>query len=489
MRAQLVSENINFERGGKDHIYTKIGIGERERVLKFLDEIANDIQFQKDEPEYMGYLNVKEDLIYTGLMDSEALEAYRMFVKNWKKYLQDMEERRLFLVDPPTLDETTFYDEPEPEYGVHAIRDIRESLEFERGKDPKKTMGIGIPKYRLEAEAKFPDKKIAYYHLDRGNSWEYEYNGKFKEFSDPARFVANKDFIVIVDDGEAIGYIYGLTLSQRIRPWYGTGFYDADAVEHSPEWESMDESVNFERGRDPLAAMGLGQIARIPLLILKADLESGYGIDGFPGTIYNVKVISPRRFQINFNTERIKDLSTNKTISKPNYANLLVSNIGMDKLITNVNHAHGTGNSWIFTLDPKYANVMPRETFDYDDLGDDDPLKESLRFERGKEPYDALDIGKKALLKKKANEIEWDWYPGPEELENEEVIDIRQYKGFNTKIAKLPESKDSAWPDEVYYAVSDTGEPYFVEPTFYKDPENAWHDEMKFLDEYFEENQ
>jgi hypothetical protein len=367
---------------------------------------------------------------------------------------------------------------------------VSENINFERGKDPKKTMGIGIPKYRLEAEAKFPGKKIAYHHLDRGNSWEYEYNGKFKEFSDPARFVANKDFIVIVDDGEAIGYIRGPRLSQGIRTCWENGFYDADAVEHSPEWESMDESVNFERGRDPLAAMGLGQIARIPLLILKADLESGYGIDGFPGTIGNVKVIGPRRFQIRFYSVRIKNLSTNKTISKPNYAKLLVSNIGIDKLITNVNHAYGTGNSWIFTLDPKYANVMPRKTFDYDDLGDEDPLKESLRFERGKEPYDALDIGKKALLKKKANEIEWDWYPDPEELEKEEVIDIRQYKGFNTKIAKIEDRDfDPEYNDETYYAVSDTGEPYFVEPTFYKDPENAWHYERKLLDEYFEENQ
>lgn len=482
MRAQLVSENINFERGGKDHIYTKIGIGERERVLKFLDEISNDIQFQKDEPEYTGYLNVREDLIETGIMDSEALEAYRMFVKNWKKYLSDMEERRLFIVDPPTLDKTAFYDDT-IKYGPHAIR---ESLEFERGKDPKKTMGIGIPKYRLEAEAKFPDKKIAYYHLDRGNSWEYEYNGKFKEFSDPARFVANKDFIVIVDDGEAIGYIYGPTLSQGIRTCWENGFYDADAVEHSPEWESMDESVNFERGRDPLAAMGLGQIARIPLLILKADLESGYGIDGFPGTIYNVKVIGPRRFQINFNTERIKNLSTNKTISKPNYANLLVSNIGMDKLITNVNHAHGTGISWIFTLDPKYANVMPRETFDYHDLGDEYPLKESLRFERGKEPYDSLDIGKKALLKKKANEIDWDWYPEGEE----EIIDIIHYPlpedpDLYIKLTRLASSDGNL----LYRTVNNIGEPYNFDPELFNTPEKALAAEKKFLDQYFEENQ
>ena len=462
MRAQLVSENINFERGGEDHIYTKIGIGERERVLKFLDEVAGDIQFQRDEPEYMGHLNIEEDLFLD--IYPQYKEAYQMFVKNWRKYLPDLGERGLYVIDPPTIDKTIFYDEP-AKGGFRAIQ----------------------------------------------------------------------------------------------------------------------ENMEFERGKDPLSTMGLGQVSKIPLLILKADLQSGYGIDGFPGTIHTIQVIGPRRFQINFSHDRIKNLSTNKSISKPSYAEFLVSEIGIEKFITNMVHAHGTGQSWIFTLHPKYANAIPRETYDYDDLGDDDPLKESnfergkepkramgigrkfrkgdtikfdhysltnhplgggyhsivsskvyeieekgtgdyllvlingnfatipadredielvepanesRNFERGKDPYDALDVGRKALLKKKANEIEWDWYPDPTELETEEVIDIKQYKGFNTKIAKIKDPNsyrilpdggaEKVW---TYYAVSDTGEPYFEEPTFYKDPENAWHYERQFLDEYYEENQ
>lgn len=457
MRAQLVSENISFERGGDDHIYTKIGIGERERVLKFLDYIANDIQFQKGEPEYMGYLNVGEDLLPD--IYPQYKEAYQMFVKNWRKYLPDLEERGLYVIDSPTIDETIFYDEPEPSYGVHAIR---ESLDFERGQDPKYSMGLG----------RFRDK-----------------NGNLIQVGD----TVNVEGVLEEDDF----WDFQGTVDSFRGEYITVEDMDGDLFDVEPyKLELVSESLEFERGKDPLSAMGLGKVSRIPLLILKADLTSGYGIGGFPGTIHTIQVIGPRRFQINFSHDRIKNLSTNKSISKPEYAKLLVREIGMDNLITNIVHAHGTGQSWIFTLDPKYANVIPRETYDYDDLGDEDPLKESLEFERGKDPYDALDVGRKALLRKKANEIEWDWYPDPEELESEEVIDIRQYKGFNTKIAKIEDSDSyrinpdgSAERKWAYYAVSDTGEPYFEDPTFYEDPENAWHYERQFLDEYYEENQ
>jgi hypothetical protein len=116
------------------------------------------------------------------------------------------------------------------------------------------------------------------------------------------------------------------------------------------------------------------------------------------------------------------------------------------------------------------------------------PVSESVRFERGKDPKDAMDIGQKALLKKRAAEIEWDWDP---ERGTEEIIDIVDHRGFNIKVAKL-ENYGSKYnlsgPDGIYYAVSDTGEPYINEPQFYPDPESALKGEIESLDDYIDNN-
>lgn len=487
MRAQLVSENINFERGGEDHIYTKIGIGERERVLKFLDDIAGDIQFQREEPEYMGYLDVIKDWMEPGLMGPDQMEAFERFIKDWKKYLPDLEERGLYLVDPPTLEKTTFYDEPEPEYGVHAIRPVNEKLEFEKGQNPRKSMGVG----KL-ATAEWDYRNVMH---DSDIEEEYLYKGwPIRIFK---RYFHNKspypEYAGVSEKG-----ITNFGGRYRLK-WYKRKGYAKKWIEGAiDELEFLrsiaNESMDFERGRDPKASLGIGTVSQIPKKLLLADLDGEYVLEDFPGAIHNIEIIGPRRFMIRLHHPsygKIRNTETNNIISRKKYAEHLVDKIGITPLITNVNHEHGSGNNWIFTLPEEYKNVLPRgEIYDFDSL-ENDPLKESLEFERGKDPYKALDIGEKALLKKKANEIGWDWYPETQEEQlREEVLDILDYKGFKIKIARIEDyDSDLYEKGEDIYAVSDTGEGYADAPTFYDNEEEALKYEKSWLDEYFIENQ
>lgn len=126
------------------------------------------------------------------------------------------------------------------------------------------------------------------------------------------------------------------------------------------------------------------------------------------------------------------------------------------------------------------------ETIIYDEeILKSNRVLESLDFERGQDPKDAMDIGRKSLLKKQSESIEWDWRPDPED--HEEIIDIIHYpkdwdENLYIKISKL--SDDSGF---AYFAVNNLGEPYHQSPAIFDTPEKALSVEKEFLDEYYEE--
>jgi len=507
MKAKLVRESLEFERGGKDHIYTKIGIGERERVLKFLDEIAGDIQFQKDEPEYMGYLNIGEDLFFD--VNPQYKEAFQMFIKNWKRYLPDVIKRGLYLVSPPNLEETIFYDEPEPDHGVHAIR---ESLEFERNQDPKKSMGIGIEKiaqelkWRLgwewnqerieENDAKFI--KIGDYYVIvwfGGASWgaitntidgkyfsTYSSLSKEKAIQNLKRRIRTNSFrldesLEFERGGDPIQKLgIGQEESKRLilknTEWDQPPIQDADIIDvfmykdypvkivrkfwegskgtltpeyigisnkgmstygtHRLKWyateqwartsikqkidevlkyiqigkrnqefnlthSSTSESMDFERGLSPKAVLGIGQIVNLPKVFFDQDRISGYGTDGTPGTIWRIET-TVNRILVKFEHDTIRNLETNKMIAKPKYAQLLADNAGIMNLFQNFYHANKTSHQYYYSLKDEHKGLLPKKMTFYPD-GTSEPTKvyESLRFERGKDPKDALGIGQKEV--------------------------------------------------------------------------------------------
>jgi len=104
-------------------------------------------------------------------------------------------------------------------------------------------------------------------------------------------------------------------------------------------------------------------------------------------------------------------------------------------------------------------------------------VREHINFERSGDIKSQMDIGRKATLQRMNNGIEWDWYPDQED--DEEILDIFEYKGFNVKVSKLSDDSGSA-----YIAIADTGEPYLDDPVFSKDPDTAIRVMKNTLDDW-----
>ena len=511
MKAKLVRENLEFEREGTP--LKKIGIGE----AGILKDIEWDKEFNDGEivEEYM-YKGWPIRIIKTYFGDIQKdhpnaeyvaishknLTTYEHHRLKWYKTARwaktDMERRideltyLQFLAKNPAirkqLDKRPNIDEIRPF--------IDESMDFERGIKPKEALGIG--------QSQILGKKLREFkELDNQETGRTGYIKKLNVKQNGNSWILN----VYTENADLEGYLGMLMkksgLKHYIEDLYSIDdLYPPDAIYHYKIYNKFEkaaedlkddeyfikESLDFERGQDPKASLGIGKIPRIPIDIIKADLESGYGIDGEPGAIFNVEVIGPRRFVIKLLSPSsygsIRNLTTNKVISRQKYAQHLVNKIGIGDLITNVNHAHGTGNHWIFTLAPEYKDMMPRETYTKYDLN------ESLNFERDQDPKSTIGIGygKKVIdaykgTDKIVKELGFEERPIEELLQVESGwsdVEIKFLWRKNNILLFLLTYDDS--PDEPPHliAVDDTGKGYL---DWRSAGENVWD---KFLDPNYE---
>ena len=74
-----------------------------------------------------------------------------------------------------------------------------------------------------------------------------------------------------------------------------------------------------------------------------------------------------------------------------------------------------------------------------------------------------MGIGKKAILKQKAAEIDWDWYDP-----NEKILKIFKYNEYWVKITRIIK-----YGKIKYRGISDCGEPYMDGPDSYDTSEEA----------------
>ena len=213
-----------------------MGIGVDAKVDDFLHRIAVDYQMDGAHSEYCGFINVGEDIL-----SEDMLEGFRLWLNNWKHYLRLMDQKGIYLLDLPDLDETVFYT-------------------------------------REEA-------------------------------------LKNKDHIIM-------------------------------------------ESVSFERGKDPLMAIGIGILNNMGKLIEEADLNSGYTLDGTPGAIQGV-FTKRSRLCLDFYYGELKKPNGKMMHRKP-YAELLMAQIGLNKFFTYpyIDYDHRT-YCW-FPVLPEYADKFPK---------------------------------------------------------------------------------------------------------------------------------
>jgi len=101
-----IKESINFERGQDPMKSMDIGKhSKRQLVLDFLINVSKDFQLDKNDPNYMGFLNVYKD----SFMNQNIKDGFIEFVNTWPKYKNDLYSIGLDIEENiPSLEETVF---------------------------------------------------------------------------------------------------------------------------------------------------------------------------------------------------------------------------------------------------------------------------------------------------------------------------------------------------------------------------------------------
>jgi hypothetical protein len=144
------------------------------------------------------------------------------------------------------------------EYGHYIPHDLNESVSFERGKDPKSSMGIG--RFAKEYQAiidEWDDGSPPGYQYEVVE--KFEYKGVpvvlFKEMEDSGGKNPRFHYVAVtyLPDGEI-----------EDAGFHGTPRYAIKRMERLIDWKlgDLNESVSFERGKDPRATMRIGEISK-----------------------------------------------------------------------------------------------------------------------------------------------------------------------------------------------------------------------------------
>ena len=221
---------------------------------------------------------------------------------------------------------------------------LTESTRFERGMDPKDAMGIGD---RVERDiqkidkfiSKFGFERIADHANTRDNhlewlaewanpnmgiylTWHY-YPEMDKYFFYTEKWGRNKE-------GEMVkGLEYEGSLEELFTPGVFQNILDGEPM----YWKIMRESVNFERGRNPKSAIGIGGAAfipEIPKLIFIEDNKSPLFIGG-GRAIDNIRRIRTI-LEVKFFTNpllKFKDAYDKKEYDKMEYLKSILEDIGV----------------------------------------------------------------------------------------------------------------------------------------------------------------
>jgi hypothetical protein len=167
---------------------------------------------------------------------------------------------------------------------------VRESISFERGNDPRKSMGIGLEAYLKKKSLKFLSTEATvavvspkaaseigsefHYDIDTskiyfigeieaGNVYEEEPWGieRVEEYIKKGNFISRRE----TNGGEVlVSYKtpYGKVVFSRNYgvPGPGKAWVDYETVKRLYFDKPLNESIRFERGIDPKSKMGLGEV-------------------------------------------------------------------------------------------------------------------------------------------------------------------------------------------------------------------------------------
>ena len=305
----IIRENINFERGSDPKSVMDLG------VISKIKKILNDFNYRT---EYVRYSGIIDGTPYQSNLPNEGSDDVWIYIHyqnngNKEQFEKDTEWAEKFIDYRSFIRGTherwpTGYARINTEYKelfLNAQKNLRESLDFERGQDPKKSLRIGTYHLIPQIIEKFEESEFEL--SQRGEVLDLILNYELSpdHFHNPAGYPKyDWEFVYLSRDFEvAILYMIDLRNSEILRkmevsnPGIDVEYIDkqnwkitsmspdkiyeeinqdyalidiADAAEYlwnayqkQTEEESLDneeilESVNFERGMDPKHAMELG---------------------------------------------------------------------------------------------------------------------------------------------------------------------------------------------------------------------------------------
>jgi hypothetical protein len=235
---------------------------------------------------------------------------------------------------------------------------IKESLDFERGQDPKRSMGIGNEAHRVASELGIDMAELrSLWGIIGYLEPEMETGEDAPDKDDFAAHVW-----MIADDPGSWGVEKDSHFYEVIE-WANHNVDDAWKIfnlDHNEVYE-IHESRSFKRGRDPKHSIGIGKIASSPVIVGENTFFKNQ----------NKKL----------SEDEIKRILRNPTKSKE------------ENIAFNVMYPGEESPRFFFLKDLLNSN----ETFVYDgelyDFSEYYKMKESYNFERGKDPKSAMDIG------------------------------------------------------------------------------------------------
>ena len=143
-----IHESINFERGQDPKTSMRVGI--RSRVQEFIDFIMEEMSWNDPHIQFIPEHN---NFTYDCLPGASVIQDLKIAIEKfgWKNIIKVNK-------DPDDWASRSYDDGASRHYYVLSFkRNLRESLDFERGQDPKESIGIGVKRI----ERNFDSRKEA----------------------------------------------------------------------------------------------------------------------------------------------------------------------------------------------------------------------------------------------------------------------------------------------------------------------------------------
>jgi hypothetical protein len=390
---KLVSENINFERGMDP--MTAMDIGMFHFDVEFSGDLEGWEESEKTKAKKWHYGDVKilsiegstdetNAELYINLSDGDYIRfiSYYSFEPFHSDKYHGKKDCALISIKSRKLVDSDVFEKYEEELENGSIilavmriyeniknESIKESINFQRGQDPKKAMEIGIPTWETlqEGDIIYVPKGVGIKNdrISESHAHGYFPGGtilKVRELDN----ASTKEWVLRYIYFSSMEDYNGKNEQDRFGYLAGTPKQFREKFKLLPR--SMNEVQNFERGIDPKEAMEIGD-----------------------------KVLTRKIIE-----ETIWELPQDLIHQNFNILGLIKKFRGEPILIMKTkSDGDGDGKKYI-AMAPDYRSdyyKTPKEAVEeVKAYLDKHPIKESLNFERGIEPKSSMGIGKKALI-------------------------------------------------------------------------------------------